>query len=61
MAIKVCTKCGLSKDEEEFGWERPGKRHAACKRCRADYQAEYHKNNLDKELVYKANRQVRQR
>lgn len=54
-------KCGLPKDEEEFGWEKPGHRHAACKQCRAEYQSEYHKNNLKAELEYKANRQVRQR
>ena len=61
MATKVCTKCGQEKDEEEFGWERPGHRNAACKRCRADYQAGQYENNKEKELAYKANRQVRQR
>lgn len=61
MTVKVCTKCGLPKDEEEFGWERPGHRHAACKECRAKYQAGYYENNKEKELEYKANRQVRQR
>src|SRR5262245_50566575 len=61
MTTKTCIKCGLTKDENEFGWERPGHRNAACKRCRADHQAEYYERNKEKELKYKWERQVRQR
>jgi hypothetical protein len=59
--MKTCTKCGLPKDEEEFGWERPGHRNAACKKCRAEHQAEYYENNKEKELAYKWERQLRKR
>ena len=61
MAPKTCTKCGLTKDESEFNWERPGHRSAACKVCKAAHQAEYYQNNKEKELAYKWERQVRQR
>ena len=61
MATKICTKCHQEKDINEFGWERPGHRHAACKRCRAEYQAQYYENHKEKELAYKWDRQVRKR
>jgi hypothetical protein len=54
MATKTCTKCGITKDENEFGWERFGHRNAACKRCRPDTQAGYYESNKAKELEYKA-------
>jgi hypothetical protein len=61
MRAKICTKCRQIKREDEFGWERPGHRNAACKECRAKYQAEYYANNKEKELEYKAKRQVDRR
>ena len=61
MTTKTCTKCGTTKDEEEFGWERPGHRNAACKECRAKYQAEYYKNHTASELQYKTKRQIEKR
>ncbi|MCI0550754.1 MAG: hypothetical protein L0287_07350 [Anaerolineae bacterium] len=61
MTTKTCTKCGITKDENGFSWERPGRKHAACNECRAKYQAEYYKNNKDKELKYKAKRQIERR
>ena len=38
MTTKVCTKCGLEKDIEEFPWKKRwlGKRHAVCKPCTAE-------------------------
>ena len=59
--MKQCTKCGELKDEEEFGWERPGHRNAACKECRASYQSKYYEENKEKELSYKWSRQIRKR
>jgi hypothetical protein len=37
MTVKVCTGCGLPKDEEkDFSWSIYGiKRHPRCKACRA--------------------------
>ena len=61
MTTKTCTKCGCTKQEEEFGWERPGHRHAACKICRAEYQAGYYERNKESELEYKARRQIEKR
>ena len=61
MATKTCTKCGFTKDDNEFGWERPGHRHATCKQCRVEYQAGYYKNNREKELKYKWERQIANR
>src|SRR5215510_2399665 len=59
--MKTCTKYGLPKDEEEFGWERPGKRHAACKLCRVEERMDYYERNKEKELKYKWERQVAKR
>jgi hypothetical protein len=61
MSTKTCTKCGLPKDENEFGWERPGHRHAACKPCRVDERMVSYEGNKEKELKYKWERQVAKR
>jgi hypothetical protein len=61
MVTKVCTKCGLEKDENEFGWERIGKRHARCKPCRVEDRMDYYEKNKEKDLEYKWNRQVEKR
>jgi 5-methylcytosine-specific restriction endonuclease McrA len=37
---KVCTKCGVLKDESEFSAQRD-KRRANCKACQAAYKREY--------------------
>ena len=61
MKAKICTKCHEIKPESDFGWERPGHRNAVCKKCRAEYQADYYANNKEKELTYKWQRQVDKR
>jgi len=61
MATKICTKCGVPKDENEFGWERPGRRHARCNPCRVEDRMDYYERNKEKELQYKWDRQVAKR
>lgn len=60
--MKVCKKCGLSKDESEFSWSIRGvKRHSACNRCRTEERMNYYRRNKEKELKYKAERQITKR
>lgn len=61
--MKLCTKCGLSKDEEkDFSWSIRGvKRHSSCNECRAKERMDYYKRNKEKELKYKGKRQVTKR
>jgi hypothetical protein len=61
MPTKTCTKCGQTKNEDEFGWERPGRRHATCKPCRVEERMDYYERNKEKELKYKWERQVAKR
>jgi hypothetical protein len=60
--MKVCTKCGAKKDEAEFSWSIRGlKRHSTCNQCRADERRDYYQRNKEKELKYKASRQINKR
>ena len=61
--MKVCTKCGLQKDEEkDFTWSIKGvKRHSACNQCRSKQRKEYYERNKKKELKYKYERQANKR
>ena len=61
--MKLCTKCGLSKDEEkDFSWSIRGvKRHSSYNECRAKERMDYYKRNKEKELKYKGKRQVTKR
>ncbi len=60
--MKFCTKCGLPKDESEFSWSIRGiKRHSSCNSCRAKERLDYYQRNKEKELKYKAGRQVTKR
>ena len=48
--MKVCSKCGEDKPLEDFGEKPPapdGRRrwYARCKRCDADYMAQYRTTN----------------
>ena len=52
MTTKICRKCGLEKDINEFGWERRLKRAARCKTCRVEDRMDYYENNKEKELEY---------
>jgi hypothetical protein len=62
METKVCTGCGEEKDINEFSWSIAGiKRHARCKRCRAEERSEYYEKNKEKDLEYKWERQVKKR
>jgi hypothetical protein len=42
---KICTKCGISKPEEEFGWNtrRHVLRRTQCKECKNAHDREYRK------------------
>jgi hypothetical protein len=60
--MKVRTKCGKEKDESEFSWSVRGvKRHSACNSCRVEERMDYYQRNKDKELKYKAERQINKR
>jgi hypothetical protein len=57
--MKVCTKCGVPKDESEFSWSIRGvKRHSTCNECRAKEQSNYYQRTKPQQLKYKADRQV---
>jgi len=60
--MKVCTKCGLPKDESEYSWSiRNIKKHSSCNSCRNSQRMDYYERNKDKELAYKWDRQLRKR
>jgi hypothetical protein len=62
MTTRLCTKCGETKDIEQFSWSIKGiKRHSRCKKCHAQERSEYYERNKDKELEYKWDRQQRKR
>lgn len=48
--MKVCTKCGVEKDESEFY-----KNQYRCKLCEKEYKKEYRKNNKEKIRQYREN------
>ena len=55
--MKVCSKCGLPKDESEYTWSiRENKKHSACNSCRAQDRVDYYernKDNVSSEMVAK--------
>lgn len=60
--MKICTKCGLPKDESEYTWSIRGvKKHSSCNPCRAKDRMDYYERNKEKELAYKSNRQLKKR
>ena len=62
MTTRICTKCGIEKDIEEFSWSIHGvKRHSRCKKCHAAEKADYYERNKEKVLEYKWDRQQRKR
>jgi hypothetical protein len=62
MTTRICTKCGLEKDIEEFSWSIHGvKRHSRCKSCHAEERMDYYERNKERELEYKFDRQLRMR
>lgn len=57
--MKVCTKCSLPKEDSEYSWSiRNIKKHSSCNSCRNGERMNYYERNKDKELKYKAERQV---
>jgi hypothetical protein len=62
MNTRLCTKCGETKDINEFSWSIKGiKRHFRCKKCHAAEHMEYYERNKAKMLEYKWDRQQRKR
>ena len=62
VATRICTKCGLPKDDSEYTWSIRGiKKHSSCNSCRNLERMDYYDRNKDKELKYKAERQVNKR
>lgn len=60
--MKVCSKCGLPKDDSKYSWSiRNIKKHSACNSCRNEQRMDYYERNKDKELAYKWDRQLRKR
>jgi hypothetical protein len=60
--MKVCSKCGLPKDESEYTWSIGNiKKHSSCNSCRAVDRMGYYEKNKEKELAYKWDRQLRKR
>lgn len=59
--MKVCTKCGISKDETEFSKNSRSKSGlcAACKECQQKYEREYRARNPHKAKEYRAKNAVK--
>jgi hypothetical protein len=57
---KVCTSCGLEKDEEEFSWrwKALGRRQSICKSCQrqrsADWYQEHREEHIERTRAGKA-------
>ena len=64
METRACTKCGVVKPMEEFGWKSrlQGKRHAVCKECTAVRSSTWYYQNQDrqKENVKRNNQNYRE-
>lgn len=48
--MKICAKCQVEKDEEEFH-KKGDKRHFCCKICQNAYTKEHYKNNKQAYLI----------
>ena len=46
---KICSKCEIEKDMEEFRWQirSRGAGHSECKSCAIKYAEQYHQDKLD--------------
>ena len=51
MEERACTKCGVVKPMEEFGWKdrTRGKRHAVCKTCTAVRSSKWYYENQERQ------------
>ena len=60
--MKICTKCGLPKDDTQYSWSIRGvKKHSSCNQCRAKERSVYYQKHKPDELQYKAERQIEKR
>lgn len=47
--MKICIKCNLGKEEEDFYWKVKGKkRNNTCKECHKIYRKQHYENNRQK-------------
>jgi hypothetical protein len=49
---KICSKCGVEKPIEEFGWKNRmlGKRHKVCKPCTAVRSSKWYYANKERQI-----------
>lgn len=53
---KICSKCGVKKTIDNFGFSRPRVRRGECKKCQAIYTRKYRKKNKSKAKQWAFNR-----
>ncbi len=53
---KICSKCGVKKAIDGFGFARPRVRRSNCKKCQVIYNREYRKKNKSKARQWAINR-----
>jgi hypothetical protein len=53
MTTKLCTKCGIEKDIDEFPWKKRwlGKRHAVCKTCTAERSKRIYEDDKETQIA----------
>jgi hypothetical protein len=65
MKGKICTKCGVEKPIEEFGWKYQAleKRHSVCKTCTAARSRKWYYENKERQIknVSRNNRSYREK
>lgn len=51
LGTKMCTKCGVEQDEENFSWKIENvRRSTQCKTCHKEYRRTHYLNNREKYL-----------
>ena len=51
---KRCTKCGVEKSPDDFGWNTSkARRHTACKFCRNEWNKAYQKRKRQEDPIYR--------
>ena len=60
MTTRVCTKCGLEKDLEEFAIDNRTStgRASICAKCKSDYVNKYNKEHREELNSYNKNRNI---
>jgi hypothetical protein len=53
MPTRVCTRCGASKDSEDFAWKSKsrGRRHSHCKSCQSTVSTRHYENHREDYIV----------